>query len=65
MALRRAGVKTIAIGIGGRVDVDEIQTIGGSAENTIVAESFDDIFNQLDALRLEICKGTGSRQFAA
>lgn len=55
--LRRQGVKTIGVGIGAGIDREEIAIIGGSESNTIVSESFEDIFNQLEAIRLETCRG--------
>nr|XP_039270654.1 uncharacterized protein LOC120345319 isoform X2 [Styela clava] len=57
-ALRAAGVRTIGVGIGARVDVSELEMIAGSPESAIFSESFDDVFAKMEALRFEICRDT-------
>ena len=52
---RNSGTKTIAVGIGNRINGDEILAIAGDNTNVLAAKDFDELQQFVEKLAVKIC----------
>ena len=53
--IQAKGVQRIAVGIGKKINSDELETIAGSPDRVVNAESFDKLDKELDEIREVSC----------
>ena len=54
--IQAEGVQRIAVGIGKKINSDELETIAGSPDRVVNAESFDKLDKELDEIREVSCR---------
>jgi len=55
--LKRVGVRLIAIGVGQRVNKEELKMIASSDEDVIITKDFDSLLGEVEPLTRSACEG--------
>ena len=52
---QQKGIQRVAVGIGRKIEQEELETIAGSPDRVVNAASFDELDKQLDDIRETTC----------
>ena len=57
--LRKAGVRVLVVGVGSRVDKDELRLVTETDDDVMLASDFDDLLRKVDDVTRKVCQLSG------